>query len=65
VEQQPVSQQQATGFSAGAHGQIFAATAPETEGDRRVTGTTIPPANCSNATIVSSVRAQRPGDLEG
>lgn len=64
VEQQPVPQQQATGFSAGAHGQIFAPTAPETEGECRVTGTTIPPANCSNATIASSVRAARPLDIE-
>lgn len=64
VEQQPVPQQQATGFSAGAHGQIFAATAPETEGDCRATGTTRPPANCSNASIASSIRAARPVDIE-
>ena len=60
VEQQPVPQQQATGFSAGEHGQIFAARAPESAGLCTATGTTRPPTNCSKARTASSIRAAGP-----
>lgn len=60
VEQQPVPQQQETGFSTGAHGQIFAGTTPEATGFDMDTGTTNPPANCSTANTVSSSRAAGP-----